>query len=62
MTTEVLVVIVSLIKLSLILVNSTRYDLIMPLSIIGDCQVTRIDVELTLRAVMFNGALGAEKM
>jgi len=40
-------------------VNTTRYDLTMPLRMEGGSQLTAIDVELRLLAVTFSGALGA---
>jgi len=40
-------------------VNSIRYDLTIPLGVIGGCQFTIIDVELMLCDVTFTGALGA---
>ena len=62
MTAVVLVVLLSSVReVPFSLVYSTRYDLIMPLLVIGGIQMTKIDVELTIRAATFNGALGAEE-
>ena len=60
MITEVLVVLALPTKLSVILVYSTRYDTIMPLRVIGGSHITKIDVELALRAVTLIGAPGAK--
>ena len=40
-------------------VNTTRYDLTMPLGLEGGSQLTPIDVELKLLIVKFSGELGA---
>ena len=60
MITEVLAVLIASMTPSELLLNSTRYDLIMPLGLDGGSHVTIIAVELMLCAVTFNGVLGAE--
>jgi len=57
MIIEVLVVLMESVNLPLL--YSTRYDLTMPLGVIGGCQVTIIDVELILFDAIIIGALGA---
>ena len=59
MVTDVLIVVVLLTTSPV--VNTTRYDLTMPFGIEGGSQLTLIDVELKLLAVISSGALGARK-
>jgi len=56
---EMSLVVMLLIMPSVVLLYSIQYDWIMPLGVSGGSQVTMIDVELILYAVIFNGSLGA---
>ena len=59
MMTSVTVVLISSVLLPLL--YSTRYDLKIPLGVIGGCHVTIIEVELILCDVTLIGELGAKK-